>query len=299
MTTEPAARQGEVYDLGYQRYLGQREGAARARRAMARDAARSALGLGRSTAAKILPFAIVAITLFPAVIVMVIAGFVASFGGDVQQFADSISGLSNREYYSFAFVGVMLFAATLGPEMLCPDRRSGVLVLYLVRPITALDYVGARAAGFFAVMTGILWLPQLLVFGTLVLVAASPFDYARHHLDVLPRAGASGLVIAAFFTALAFAVSSLTERRAYAAASILGVLLITSAVSGIASNLVGGRVGDAIVLLDVANGLLRVNDAIFGALDAPLSWAAYAGAEAVAFTLLVTVTWWRYRSPSL
>jgi ABC-2 type transport system permease protein len=292
-------RRGEVYDLGYQRYEGGREGAGRARWAIARDGMRGALGLGRSASAKILPLGIIVVTLFPAVIVMVVAGFIASFGGDIQRFADNISGLSNREYYSFAFVGVMLFAATIGPEMLCPDRRSGVLVLYLVRPITSLDYVGARATGFFAVMTGILWLPQLLVFSTLALVASSPFGYIRDHLDVLPRAALSGLVIAAFFTALAFAVSALTDRRAYAAAGILGVLLISSAVSGIASELVGGHTGDLIMLLDVGNGLLRVNDAIFGALDAPLPAAAYVAAEAAAAAAMVAIVWWRYRRPAL
>ena len=47
--------QGEVFDLGYQRYDGPREGRARGRRAIFETGVRTVLGIGRGGRAKILP----------------------------------------------------------------------------------------------------------------------------------------------------------------------------------------------------------------------------------------------------
>jgi len=42
-----------------------------------------------------------------------------------------------------AFV-LLLFAATAGPELLCPDRRQNVLALIFTRPVTRSDYLLAK-----------------------------------------------------------------------------------------------------------------------------------------------------------
>jgi hypothetical protein len=38
---------------------------------------------------------------------------------------------------------LFVFAAVVGPELLCPDRRNGVLNLYRVRPLTGTDFGSA------------------------------------------------------------------------------------------------------------------------------------------------------------
>ena len=55
---------------------------------------------------------------------------------------------SHSGYYGIASFILFLFAALVGPELLCPDRQSGVINLYLVRPLNRVDYVGARWMAF-------------------------------------------------------------------------------------------------------------------------------------------------------
>ena len=67
-----------------------------------------------------------------------------------------------------------LFAAVVAPLLICPDRRDGVLALYAARPITPLDYVGARWAAFLTVSLAAVWLPEAILFAWNVLDAGSP-----------------------------------------------------------------------------------------------------------------------------
>ena len=52
---------GEVFDIGYQRYTGPREGRARARKAVWVNGVRTALGLGRGWPSKLLPILLFAV----------------------------------------------------------------------------------------------------------------------------------------------------------------------------------------------------------------------------------------------
>ena len=63
--------QGEVFDIGYQRYEGPREGRGRARLALWKNGVRTALGLGRSVVSKILPSLLIIFMLVPALVEMV------------------------------------------------------------------------------------------------------------------------------------------------------------------------------------------------------------------------------------
>ena len=42
---------------------------------------------------------------------------------------------------------MFVFAAVVAPELLCRDRRDGVINLYLVRPLTGSDYVVVAVGG--------------------------------------------------------------------------------------------------------------------------------------------------------
>ena len=283
---------GEVFDLGYRPYKGEREGRARALRVIWRDSIRASLGLGRSLSAKLLPIGIIGIVFFPAVIMVVIIGFVSSFGGDIEEF-----GLpTNAEYYSFALFPLMLFAAALGPEMLCPDRRSGALVLYFVRPLTTVDYIAARWAGFFTVSLAILWLPQLLLFATRAFTAQSPVDWLRAHPWLLLQIAVSGFALAALLTSIALVVSSFTDRRPYAAATILGLLIGSIVVGAIASEITQGTAADWLRLLSAVESFLRVNDQVFRLGGAALPAAVYIGHLTAIVLLSWAVLWWRYRA---
>jgi ABC-2 type transport system permease protein len=129
---------GEVYDIGYQRYRGPREGRSRARLALWSNGVRTALGLGRGWFSKVLPVLLLVALLIPALVFIVIAAIISTFGLDEGGFA------GQKDYYRFILAPLVLLSAVIAPELLCADRRNGVINLYLVRPLTATDYMLGR-----------------------------------------------------------------------------------------------------------------------------------------------------------
>ncbi len=214
--------QGEVFDLGYQHYEGPREGRMRARKALWMNGVRTALGLGRGSRAKILPVLLFVAAMIPALVLTLVASQSDS-GGD-------ITGHSG--YYQIVSIILFLFAAIIAPELLCPDRRDGVINLYLVRPLTPTDYVAARWLAFLSISLAIIYLAQVVLLVGFTLAAAEPLNYLRDHWLDIPRFLAAGLVVALFTTTLPMAVSAFTTRRAYAVAFVIGLFLVSSAVAG-------------------------------------------------------------------
>ena len=158
---ESSMLEGTVFDIGYQRYTGPREGRWRARYAVYKDGVRNALGLGRSARAKILPWLFIGVLVAIALVMALVAGATQKFIGPD---APERLGLpSHSDFYGIASIIIFVFAAVVGPELLCPDRRNGTINLYLVRPLTGSDYIVARWAAFFTVMSIVAWLPQIVL----------------------------------------------------------------------------------------------------------------------------------------
>src|SRR6185436_10721486 len=153
---------GTVFDIGYQRYTGKREGRGRSRRSIYKDGLRIALGLGRGGRAKVLPWAFVAVLNFIALIMALVAGAAERLAGPGA--AQRANLPSHSDYYGIASIPIFLFAAVVAPELLCRDRRDGVINLYLVRPLTGSDYITSRWAAFLTVMYAAVWLPQVILF---------------------------------------------------------------------------------------------------------------------------------------
>ena len=215
-------RSGEVFDLGYQHYDGPREGRTRARLAIWVNGVRTALGLGRGPRAKILPTLLFVAAMGPAIILILIAS-VADVGDQVPGFAG---------YYQIVSITLLLFAAIVAPELLCPDRRDRVLDLYLVRPLTPVDYAGTRWLSFFSIALALVYSGQIVLFIGLTLVADEPLEYLRANWLQVPRFLAAGALLAIFITTLPLAVSAFTTRRAYAAAIVIGIFVISAATAG-------------------------------------------------------------------
>ena len=216
--TEP---RGEVFDLGYQHYSGPREGRMRARKALWVNGVRTALGLGRGTLAKALPALLFVAVMIPALVAVLIAS-TADLGADI---------VSHADYYQIVSVILVLFSAIIAPELLCPDRRDGVINLYLVRPLTTTDYVAGRWLAFFTVTLALVLFGQVVLLIGLTLAADEPLDYLRDNWIDIPRFLLGGLVMAVFTTTLPMAVAAFTTRRAYAAAFVIGVFIISVPVS--------------------------------------------------------------------
>ena len=257
--TAPATG-GTVFDIGYQPYAGAREGRGRSRLAVFKDGVRTSLGFGRGSRAKLLPWAFIFILSFIALIMALIAGAADRIGGPGT--SDQLP--SHADFYGIASIILFVFAAVVAPELLCRDRREGVINLYLVRPLTGTDYVFSRWTAFFAVMVAACWLPQIILLFGLAMGDPTPIQYLRENWLDIPRFLAAGIVMAAYVTTLALLVASFTTRRAYASVFLVGLFIITTPfTTGLASE-IGGTLGRWISMFNLTNIPVHVNDVIFG-----------------------------------
>lgn len=295
---------GTVFDIGYRRYTGPREGRWRSRLAIMKEGVRTALGLGRSARAKALPWFFIVILTVIATVMAIVAGAVDRIAGAGT--ADRMQLPSHADYYGIASIIVFVFAAVVAPQLLCPDRRDGVMSLYLVRPLTGGDYVMSRWTAFLLVMLGALWLPQFVLL--LGLSAGDPFpvQYLRDHWLDIPRILAAGAAMAVYATTLAMLAASFTTRRAYASVFLVGLFVITTPFTiGLAQD-VEGPFGRWISMFNLTNVPVHVNDVIFGevseitseaparALGAPVLVSWYVAWVVVSGAIL----WRRYRRMS-
>lgn len=251
--------QGTVFDIGYQSYDGPREGRGRARLAVFKDGVRTALGLGRGPRAKVLPWSFIFLLVAIAFIMALVAGAALRLAGP-----EALEELpSHSDFYGIASIFFFVFAAVVGPELLCPDRRDGVINLYLVRPLTGTDYIVARWAAFLFVSLGVAWLPQFVLLAGRVMGNPDPVGYLQANWRDIPRILLSGAALAAYTTTLSLMVAGFTTRRAYASVFMVGLFIIsTPFTTGLASEM-EGPVGQWISMFNLSNIPVHVNDLIF------------------------------------
>ncbi|HYC52387.1 MAG TPA: ABC transporter permease subunit [Gemmatimonadaceae bacterium] len=253
---------GTVFDIGYQRYTGVREGRGRARRAVFKDSVRTALGFGRGAKAKVLPWFFIGVLSAIGLVMAIVAGAANRLGGPGT--AERAGLPSHVDFYGAASIIMFVFAAVVAPELLCRDRREGVINLYLVRPLTGTDYIAARWLAFFLVMLAAAWAPQFILFLGLSMGDAAPLVYLKNHWLDVPRFMLSGVAMAAFLTTLAMLTASFTTRRAYASVFLVGLVVISSPFTvGLAEEM-EGMAAQWVSMFTITNIPMHVNDVIFG-----------------------------------
>ena len=132
-----------VFDLGYQRYTGPRQGRNRARWALFVNGLRTLLGIGRGGKAKILPALFFFAVMIPALCSSSFLPSSATWSKRRKRATSYRAPPTTTALWPWWW---LLFGAIMAPELLGPDRRDNVLPLYLVRPLTTLDYLGMRLA---------------------------------------------------------------------------------------------------------------------------------------------------------
>lgn len=292
------AGRGAVYDRGYRPYEGPRGRRGAATLALYKASMRRALGLRRTWRQKVAPFVLLAVVTIPA-IVNVGIGYVA------RDRFDGFQIITYREYVGVSSA-LLLFVALVAPDVMCPDRRQKVLPLMFARPLLGTDYVLAKVGSVASILFAFSYLPQVVLFLGNMLVSDAALDYFTGHLDVLWKVPLSILVLAVYYAMIGCALSSLTDRRIVAGASVIGLFLLTSIASGVIVDQTdgpGGGGGGYGGLLNVLAMPLHLRDVIFlGHVDASSQLGGVAGGGwlALACYLLVlsagaSVLWWRYR----
>jgi ABC-2 type transport system permease protein len=299
--TDVAGRTGTVFDIGYRNYTGAREGRRRSRLAVFKDGIRIALGLGRGGRAKILPWLFIGVLGFIALVMALVAGAVERIGGPGS--AEQMELPSHADFYGIASIILFVFAAIVGPELLCRDRREGTINLYLVRPLTGTDYVASRWAAFFVVMLAAAWLPQLILLMGLSMGDPAPVAYLRAHWLDIPKFLLSGIVMVVYCITLAMLTASFTTRRAVASVFLVGLFVITTPFTQGMAQEIEGPLGQWISMFSLTNIPVHVNDLIFGQVSEMTDRAPARTLSAtlrVAWYFLWTLgpaalLWWRYR----
>lgn len=277
-----------IHERGQRRYTGRRLGEGHAVAVVAAHTLRRILGVGRPARAKLFPLLVISLSYLPA---MVFVGAVGLFGTRVARFVPHYA-----DYYSFVVSAIVLFVVFVAPEALCPDRRAGVVALYLVSPLTRVTYLAAKVAAVAAVLAFVTLGPPLVLLAGLALQGAGPRGPGELAL-VLARILGAGVVLSVFYAAVSTAVSSATDRRGVASTATL--LLLTG--SGVAAGALVEGMGapPAWRLVSLMRLPFEVVQRIYGGpagartVEAPtvVVVAAAAGVAGVAAAAAV----WRYR----
>jgi ABC-2 type transport system permease protein len=279
-----------LFDLGYRGYDGERHRPALALATLTAFTAKRVLGLGRGGRHKVLPVLTLVIAFLPALLSVVFSVLT----DDLLQ-EDLIT---YGEYTFFIGGALALFAALVAPEALCPDRRSGMLGLYLAGPLDRTRYLASKAAAVYAVMLLVTVGPLLFMLLAFVLAGYGPStsDIPGVFLRIL----ASGLATALLYASLSLAVSSFTTRRA--AAAVATVLLLAVPATVARSAIDSADASNELDLLSFPFVAAELSYRIFGetpedntAPIAELSTGLVAGGLLAASAAALLLCWLRYR----
>ncbi len=279
----------QLFDLGYRSYDGERHRPARAIATLATFTARRVLGMGRGARHKVLPSLALVIAFLPALLSVAFAVLTDDLLEE--------DLISYGEYTFFIGAALALFAALVAPEALCPDRRSGLLGLYLAGPLDRTRYVAGKAAAVYGVMLLIAVGPLLFMLLAFVLSGYGP---ATSEIpELLLRILASGGSTALLYASLSLAVSSFTTRRAAAAVATILLLYVPMAIARSAIESADAPTELDLVSFPFVASELSVR--IFGETSedsgpiSELATAAIAGGLLTASAAALLLCWLRYR----
>lgn len=205
-----------IHDLGYRPYTGPRLGAGAIARALTLTGFRNAFGLGRSGRSKVLPFALLALNLLPAVIV----GGVLAFAG-----LDELP-IGYAEYASTTQVLLGIFVASQAPVLFSRDLRHGTISLYLARPMRSSAYALSRWVSLLAATLVFLVLPIVILYAVALLAELDVGEQTREAGIALGLA----VLLALSLTGIAGLIASWSTRRGFAVVATIALLVIANGV---------------------------------------------------------------------
>lgn len=208
----PTERTGVIHDIGYRRYEGPRMSRAQIIGSLLWSGILAIFGFGRSGKAKVLPFLLLGFTLVPS---MIQIGIIVFIGLDADL-------LNYSEYNSGTSFIVVLFVAAQAPVLFSRDLRSGVISLYLARPLGAAAFALTRWASLVLAILTFVLTPLLLIF----IGGLSAGADLGNELPRVAVAAAGAVLLALLLATAAAVIASWTLRRGLAVAGSIIVLLV-------------------------------------------------------------------------
>jgi ABC-2 type transport system permease protein len=281
-----------IHDLGYRPYTGPRLGEASIARALIFTGFRNAFGIGRSAKSKVLPFILLGMNLFPAVILV---GALTLFGADRLP-------IGYAQYASSTQVLLSIFVASQAPVLFSRDLRHGSITLYLARPLRASTYALSRWTSLLLASLVFVWLPLAIMYVGALL---GELDFGEQTKEA-SIAVLLGLVLALTLTGIAGLLASWSTRRGFAIVATIAVLLIgngiVTALQGIAYEFASDDTVGQVAGLFSPYSLYRGLAFAWGDANEPLSPLTSTGMEAAYLAVFLGLAaaclgglLWRYR----
>ena len=219
-------------DVRYRPFDGRHQRRWHAVVALARSSALRAVGVGRSTGAKVWPGVLLAACYAPAVVA--VGGVVLL--PDVLDLDDPRDLVGYGQQLSSTTVAVLAWTATTVPSLLTRERRDRVLPLWFATAVSPAEYVAAKVLAALGLLLLVVLGPLLVLCVGTVGVADAPLETARDVGGDLPQVLAAAGAVALFHAAAGLAVGSATTRRVLAVGAYLALLLISTPISFVASD---------------------------------------------------------------
>jgi ABC-2 type transport system permease protein len=264
-------------------------------RSVIKHTLRACLGLHRPARYKVFPILTIILAYVPTVVYIgvTVIGNRLHAQNVVSQFVVQPEAL-----YLSVVLAVVLFAAFVAPEVLCPDRRNGMLGLYLSSPLRRTTYLLAKGLAVLALVSVVTIGPPLLL-----LIGYTTQGFGPHGVvawfEELGRIWWAGLTVSIMYTIVSLAISSVTSRKAAASAAFLAMIVGLPAL--ITFLVLNANLNNNYRLLDLATlpyeAVTRVFDTfssfdvIGGELSTTYIWLACGGWVAVSVAVIAN----RYR----
>lgn len=215
-------------DRGYQPYRGPRLGTSRAVRAIIRDGIRRTLGLRRKARRKVLPWLMIGMMWLTMFVILLIVWFQDRIDFD----------LLGNHYTTFlgavALYGLIL-TSYAAPELLVPDRKSGVLNIYFSRPLRVGHYLLAKGGALAAVILGFWIIPLYIYHLGLGFLSEDGFaSYLGAHINELWRIPATAACYLLMYGSVALLCTALLKRVGIAAVACVIVFFVFNIAATIA-----------------------------------------------------------------
>src|SRR5918993_212917 len=117
----------------------------------------------------------------------------------------------------FAFIVALL----VGPPLVSRDLRNNALPLYLCRPFTRTEYVMGKMSVLLILLSGMTWIPQLLMF--LFQSYLAGFEWFRSNLWIASAMVIAGVVWILLLALISQTLSALLKWRIIASGAMLGL----------------------------------------------------------------------------
>ncbi len=283
--------EAQIYDRGYRRYVGDRTGVRGALTTLVKQSLSHALGIRRAARHKVVPVVIIVSAYLPAAVFIGIAALIP--GDEFEEpFLPTYAG-----YYGYVIAAIYLLAGFATPELLCTDRRTGMLGVYLASPLTRPTYLLGKAIAVLLLLLVAIFGPPLLMLIAFSLENSGP-DGILEWFEVFGKILLGSAVMGAFFSAIGLAVASTTDRVVVATATVLALLPASAVATDVL--VIEAELTPHLRLANLPNLprelIFRIHgesDSLWTAADNP-TWTLWA-AFAAWMVLALGIVWIQYR----